>query len=330
MSAENQHIELHDLIAKKLAGELTSQEAHQLDLLLLQEENKRIYEDISKIWNSTPAHSTIEFDAQAALSKVNNRIIETPKPEKKVSKTSYIPWLVSAAASVVIILSVLFWLPNNTNDSIATVSIQTEHFTEIQQVPIPDGTKIDINLKSTLEYPKVFGDKTREVKLSGKAFFDVAHDKKKPFIIHTDCIDIQVLGTSFYVHAEKDESETSVSVITGRVKLTSKIDDTKTVTLEKGQKGVFDKRTNTFNLTTTDENDYFWKTKTLVFRNTTIEKVVTSINQNYNTTLEVRGKLAKQAIETTFENNSPEEIIQILQVLSECTVRKEGQKTILE
>ncbi len=69
------------------------------------------------------------------------------------------------------------------------------------QVLLPDGTKVWINSGSTLRYPKTFHGKTREVHLTGEAFFDVTHDKNHPFIVSTSEINIRVLGTAFNVSA---------------------------------------------------------------------------------------------------------------------------------
>lgn len=323
MSAENQHIELYQLITKKLNAELSSEEEIHLDKLLLKKENQKIYEDTLLLWKQAPS-ATIQVDAQAALSKINNRIIA--KQEKKTRS----PWLMVAAASVALIASIFLFLPGNQSNQVARISIQTEHLTEIQSVLIPDGTKVDINLNSTLEYPEVFSESAREVTLSGKAFFDVAHNEKQPFVIHTEQIDIQVLGTSFYVHSDKNENEIFVSVVTGKVKLTDQKNDRNSITITKGQKGIFNKKTRSFEAVTTNVNDYFWKTKTLVYKNTSFEAVVKSINTHYDTEITVVGELRQQAIETTFENNTTDEIIQILQALSDCSVSQKGQKIILE
>ena len=328
MSAENQHSELQELIIKKLNDELSSDETSQIDTLLLDEANMKVYDDTYILWNQSKPE-TIKVDPQSALSKLNNRIIENNNTSTSNLITKQ-PWIIAIAASVAILIGLFLFLPNNQSKQVARISIQTEHLTEVQSIPIPDGTRVDINLKSTLEYPEVFDEDTREVKLNGKAFFDVAHNKNKPFIIHTEQIDIQVLGTSFYVHSDKSGNETTVSVITGKVKLTDRINETNSIIIEKGQKGVFNNKSKVFEIVSTDVNDYFWKTKTLEFKNTSFEAVVKSINTHYNTEISVNKKLGQQAIETTFKNNTSEEIIQILQALSDCSISRNGQKIILE
>lgn len=87
---------------------------------------------------------------------------------------------------------------------------------------LSDGTKVCLNALSTLEYPAFFGGDNRQVKLTGEAFFDVAHDESKPFVVETFACDIHVLGTKFNVVAYPDEKQFTTSLIEGSVKLTDR------------------------------------------------------------------------------------------------------------
>src|SRR6266705_1203492 len=69
------------------------------------------------------------------------------------------------------------------------------------QVQLPDGSTVWLNASSNLTYDKDFGKNLREVNLTGEAFFDVVKDPAHPFIIHTNVIDVKVLGTEFNVRA---------------------------------------------------------------------------------------------------------------------------------
>ncbi|PZU09502.1 MAG: hypothetical protein DI622_16460, partial [Chryseobacterium sp.] len=82
-------------------------------------------------------------------------------------------------------------------------------------INLPDGTKVWLNAGSELEYPLHFTENTREVKLKGEGYFDVAHDKAHPFIVNTDIQRIKVLGTSFNVRAYTDKQATTL--VTGKV-----------------------------------------------------------------------------------------------------------------
>ena len=70
------------------------------------------------------------------------------------------------------------------------------------QMTLADGSHVQLNAGTTLEYPVVFDRKARRVKLSGEALFEVTHDSSHPFIVETFATDIQVLGTKFNVLAD--------------------------------------------------------------------------------------------------------------------------------
>ncbi|QXU43286.1 FecR family protein [Pedobacter sp. D749] len=86
-----------------------------------------------------------------------------------------------------------------------------------KKITLADGSFIWINGNSQLRYPKQFTGNVREVYLSGEAFFDIHHDEKKPFIIHTGKVITTVLGTAFDIKEDKIKHTILVTVTRGRV-----------------------------------------------------------------------------------------------------------------
>jgi transmembrane sensor len=84
------------------------------------------------------------------------------------------------------------------------------------QLTLSDSTKVWINAATKLEFPLAFTGNTREVKLTGEAYFEVAHNDKKPFIVHSGQMNVKVLGTSFNIKAYENEP-VQTSLVTGRV-----------------------------------------------------------------------------------------------------------------
>ncbi|HEX5168761.1 MAG TPA: FecR domain-containing protein [Cyclobacteriaceae bacterium] len=82
---------------------------------------------------------------------------------------------------------------------------------------LPDGTIVKLNSLSTLRYPKVFSATSREVFLTGQAFFNVTRNENSPFLVHTENFTTRVLGTSFDIRSYSDEKEKHVAVVTGKV-----------------------------------------------------------------------------------------------------------------
>lgn len=89
-------------------------------------------------------------------------------------------------------------------------------------VVLPDGTKVCMNALSELHYPTFFVGKERKVRLSGEAFFDVAHDSKHPFVVETYACDVEVLGTRFDVEANASTGEFVTSLVEGKVRVTDR------------------------------------------------------------------------------------------------------------
>jgi transmembrane sensor len=86
-----------------------------------------------------------------------------------------------------------------------------------KQITLADGSKIWVNGGSELKYPETFYGKTREVYLSGEAYFDIQHDASRPFIIHTGKVVTTVLGTAFNIKEDKTLHTVVVTVTRGKV-----------------------------------------------------------------------------------------------------------------
>ncbi|MDB5086747.1 MAG: FecR family protein [Mucilaginibacter sp.] len=93
---------------------------------------------------------------------------------------------------------------------------------ERKTLVLVDGTKIWLSPSSSLEYPDQLKGNLREVKLEGEAFFEVAKDKKHPFVVHSGRMDTRVVGTSFNIQSFKAQTNSTVTVVTGIVKVTAK------------------------------------------------------------------------------------------------------------
>lgn len=75
------------------------------------------------------------------------------------------------------------------------------------KLTLPDGTGVQLNSGSVIEYPSVFGKDVRRIRLSGEAMFDVTHNEEQPFVVETFASDIRVLGTRFNVVANENASD---------------------------------------------------------------------------------------------------------------------------
>ncbi len=107
---------------------------------------------------------------------------------------------------------------------------------QIVSMGLPDGTSVQLNSGATMYYPAMFKGKEREVRLEGEAFFEVAHDSKKPFIVKTFASDIKVLGTKFNVNADRNAGEFSVTLAEGSVQVSSLADSGRIIVMKPDEK----------------------------------------------------------------------------------------------
>lgn len=99
-------------------------------------------------------------------------------------------------------------------------------------VTLEDGTVVQLNAGTILEYPPVFAGNTRWVKLSGEALFEVQHDAQRPFVVETFACDVEVLGTKFNVQADKANNRFSTTLVEGSVQVRNRLDTTPVITLQ--------------------------------------------------------------------------------------------------
>lgn len=145
-----------------------------------------------------------------------------PQLEKKLNfrnRRLYLTRTFAAAAAVVLLcLSVwtaYLYMQPATIQTVSTLA-------ETRTVHLPDGTSVTLNHYSSLSYPERFKSDNREVELSGEAYFEVSKDPKHPFIVQTETIDVQVLGTHFNVGAYPDNPDVKTTLLTGSVAVSNK------------------------------------------------------------------------------------------------------------
>ena len=203
---------------------------------------------------------------------------------------------------------------------------------------ISDGTIIHLNKNSELIYPSDFKDNKRKVILKGEAFFDVKPDKEKPFIIETEIGYIEVLGTSFNVKANPEDEQIIVYVKSGKVKLYSinEIGDSSYIFLTAGEKGFISKKTgiaqkDTLIKSKEQINEIFWLNKKLIFDDTKLINVVKVLEKKYQVRIEIAdNKLFDEIINTSFEDESIDQILEIISLTFGITYTKENNIYIMQ
>ncbi len=207
------------------------------------EENRAEFETMKTTWQETKAFFEVndseeKTDSNGEYLEEEGSIVLPPLPNYYPKRDLYKDLFKMSVGIVLLIVIVwtikLFIQPSKT--IVPTQKIQT--FQDDQrEVSLEDGTKVWLNQNTILTIPRKFSEDERQVRLFGEAFFEVTKDKNRPFIVLNKNTEINVLGTSFNVQVNKERVR--VAVKEGKVRLTSRIDSTQSITLEKNERGIF-------------------------------------------------------------------------------------------
>jgi ferric-dicitrate binding protein FerR (iron transport regulator) len=179
-----------------------------------------------------------------------------------------IPEWLKIVATVLITLSVTwlaFHIKTSKEPEPAAMNVIHVPAGQIVNLTLADGTNIWLNARTILKYPSMFTGNKREVILEGEGFFDVTHNGKTPFIVHTDEYDIQVYGTQFNVEAYSGSREFTTSLLAGSVRVTSTTDTTQAITLQPNTMARVQKGKLISNAIT-DFNHYRWREGLICFK----------------------------------------------------------------
>ncbi|HUB60196.1 MAG TPA: FecR domain-containing protein [Puia sp.] len=258
MGQEDKQV-IWNLIAKKLAGEASPEEIRELERLLKNDPELHYpMQTISDMWNSTvnPDKEAAEAAFSRHLERMQEQQIDFPEPafdphteSPALSQTGphsgRRTLFLSLSLTIGIgVLIALIWSPHRTppfapanivhqpaaGSDIYTANGSRTHLT------LPDGTLVWLNAGSRLTYGKNFDLTTREVSLAGEAFFDVARNSQKPFLIHTARIDVRVLGTSFNLKSYPTDRTTEATLIRGSIQVSIKDRPSEKIILKPNEK----------------------------------------------------------------------------------------------
>lgn len=181
------------------------------------------------------------------------------------------------------------------------------------QIILPDGTKVILNAKSTIEYPADFGVKNRCVKLSGQGYFDVTKDASHEFIVSAQGMDVIVHGTKFNVYAYPDNFLKEVSLIEGSISL--RYGDSE-VRLSPNEKACIRTDSGRLNLFKTDNSvETSWLDESITFINKPLHQVIDILQRHFGVIIECSSNINLADRYTgSFNESRVEDIIDILKM----------------
>ncbi|HKZ66661.1 MAG TPA: FecR domain-containing protein [Chitinophagaceae bacterium] len=320
------------LITKKTAGEATEAELNELQALLQADETlAERYTILHKYLEESSYKSASNKDSVLlrTLSRIKGAPVENDKagqsiivpavPGKKSSRIMLLKWWMSAAAVVIISVSVFVFTQNKSPQKMGERLVEKQNAKGIKStIVLTDGSKIWLNADSKIEYPEVFTGNTREVHLNGEAFFEVAKNPAKPFIIHLANGTVRVLGTSFNIRAYDNEKIVETSVATGKVAFIPRYEKS-----GKKQDTIFLTPDNKVSYSLTKEEiimqptasaeDKAWTEGKLIFRAMLFEEIAVELERNFGKQVVFKNEEARNyRLTGSFQNNTLAEILYYL------------------
>ena len=278
-------------------------------------ENRQVFADSLKAWEGIELLRRMKkYDAEKALKNVNQKI------EKSKSLKLFVILQKVAAVLILPLLFATFYFATKTPTPKIAVTqwhtIKTPAGLRSEFI-LPDGTKVYLNSKTSLSYPVAFNSYTRDVKLTGEAYFEVAENKKQPFIVNTGKIKVEVTGTEFKASNYPDENLTEIVLASGKINLfQGEYSKEKEIlrSMAPGEKATFYEEENKIYYEKVDVEKYIsWKDGILMFRDDSMEDVVRRLNRWFNVDINLTDDKLKDYVYTaTFQDES---LIQILDLL---------------
>jgi ferric-dicitrate binding protein FerR (iron transport regulator) len=256
--------------------------------------------------------------------------LSTVLPEERVFGLK--KWL-SVAAGLLVFLSIGFYIAYHINTTPQQQAVVYQERVVPNgkkiQISLPDGTQVWVNSGSKLRFPSNFTGNKRELYLEGEAYFDVAHDAKKPFIIHTGKVFTQVLGTAFNVKAY-GSNEMSVTVARGKVSvgLSNKLLSVLTPNLCLN----YNQMNGNAKTYKVDASKLRWMNGDLIFDNMKLDEAARVIERWYDVQINFAGAEAKTHRFTAsfLKHENIDQVMNVLSELSGFKYDREGKKITIQ
>lgn len=315
MNNNNPHID--NLIAKYLAGEITPDEAVQLQAWMESApDHEKYFGDLRLIHDkATASHTYQRVDTEKAWDALQQKMDEKPKkmliPDAR-GKRILKGWA-GIAASILVLLGLSGLLFNYLagRREVVRTAVVVSHDSIVKQT-IDTTIQVALNRNSRLRYTAT--KRNRQAELTGEAYFRVEHSAQAPLLVKAEGTLIEDIGTSFNVKALPGENSVDVSVETGEVRFFTKTNTG--IHLKAGETGRYLKASNSFYiLESPDLNATAYLTRSFVFRKARLEDVVAKLAGVYAARIELGNPmLADCTLTVAFQN---EDIGYILDIIAE-------------
>ena len=318
------------ILNRYFKGTYSRKDYHQIKSVFRNLENRaQLREYLENHWSEFATEKMPTENIDHLLDKIHHKI---RLEEKQAGKTRFLAVFQRVAAILIVPLLLAFlavvYLQSRSSAETGEQVAESMAYAEIQcplgvrtKFQLPDGTTGFLNSGSTLQYPIRFSA-TRNVTVSGEAFFDVAHDSIHPFVVQTPHLNVNVLGTRFNVIAYEDGPKEEIILNEGSVKVDAK-NGTPLDVLKPNQKLVLNKGKMTFNTTAVEASQYLgWTEGKLIFRDEGMQEVAERLGRWYNAEIRIEDEeLLDHSFHATFVDEPLEEVLKFMALTAPYTYK---------
>jgi transmembrane sensor len=313
------------LLDRYLAGKCTEVERQSLDQFFVSFQEEDTWKHS---WQLTD-RERIKLEIYTSL----NRQIDAEQTATLSVWRRPLPTVWRVAATIVVALGLGWLVYTRVYDGEQLPQYVTQKTVRGQRatITLSDGSIVRLNAESQITYPAKFTTKTREIQLSGEAFFDVHRDLEHPFIVHAQGLKTSVLGTSFNIRAEAAAETVEVTVKTGRVQVEPEQKGSQRLILAPAQQGIYTRADASLTRQTVALERYLaWTDDVIYLDNTPIHEMVQILEKWYGVTISLEQTgLGNCLINGKYKSDQLVNILEGLEFMQGITYRFVNNRTII-
>lgn len=287
---------LKALLNKYLDGTATEEEIREVD------DWYRSFEGHAGLTEQLSAEERIALE-QLLFLRISHDIAEASSAARVVKAPFRYWWAAACIAALLAVAGIYFAGNRVAGPDIAAVTVTEQaDRSGIKKITLPDGTVIWLNFDSKVRYTQA---EDRELWLEGEAFFEVAPQQGKGFLVHAGELDVNVLGTSFNIDAYTPGKSVTVTVSSGKVRVGNQ--QTAGIALAANQQAIYHSEGNKIEQATIMAADFnAWREGQLVFRNLTFGSIAQRLERAYSVRIRFdREHIANALLTARFDRNTP-------------------------
>lgn len=307
-----------DLIISKLQQRITIEEDRLLMKWMDNNRNKEVFDELQQVWQRVQNNaSSYVPDSNHYWKELSKRMGETGHRIGSESNVKPLKFLSSirryaAVACIVLVatVSISFYLGIKVGQP-KVEELVYNNLIGKSKMTLPDGTEVWLHSKTSLTCDTYYDWKYRQINLTGEAYFDVAHNKKKPFIIQTEGMKVIVHGTKFNIESFPNSGNTFVSLVEGSVALETSVEKR---FLKPGEMATYNKNSNQLRVEKSNVDfESSWAKDRLTFEKQPLGIVCKFLSKWYNVKINLDPQLSDKYLYTfKLQKESLEEVMRIL------------------